>query len=223
MALGHGALTGSGLSILQITECASNHGSAARRSHAPPMGDHPLLRLPVSRQPGTRHRETASGSGSGRASLAGHARHGLPNSVSLISESLGAQWCGPGRRQLPGNETPDACLAPARISFGPTWKRGTRSRNPAGKRPGGLSGQLVTPPGPALTTRPCLRPHWSGEWSALPRSGQNRCSLRGGALDRGYGAGPRAGTADSRGWTCDPGRDFHDLDGSCPPRAVQPA
>ena len=42
-----------------------------------------------------------------------------------------------------GNETPDAGLAPARISFGPTRKRGTRTRKLGN---GDLSASQSPPP-----------------------------------------------------------------------------
>ena len=118
-----------------------------------------------------------------------------------------------------GNETRDASLAPARISSGTTRtrKRGAGQGDPK-LGEWGPDGQLVTPT--CQPTWPRLRPRRSGELSALPRSGQDCSSLRGGVLDRGNG-----GQADS--WTSQPGRpatrDYHRLDGCRPQLAAQPA
>ena len=175
----------------------------------------------MARDGGSWERDTGCrlGSGSDQFRPDSEARRG---ELEQGKRGLGGQSVTPTGRSLTAPPVRRAVSTAAVRTGSQGLEVGSAARGPgAGETESrrGLGGQQVTPPGRATRPSSGLRPR-SGERSALPQSGQDRGSLRGGALDRGNG-----GPADS--WTAQPGRpairDYHSLGGSRPQWAGQPA
>ena len=169
--------------VVDYTQCASSYGSGARRPHGPPPhGRSPSSSVFLSR--GSQKRDT--GGRLGPACLSPY--------LQLISESL-----GPGMRpgaEAAGNETPDADLAPARICFGPTQRRGARTLNRGnGDQAASQSPHSAEPPGPL--TGP------AGQASGQHGRGPDRIAAHGEA-EHGPGQRRPGGQLDVSAWqACD--------------------